>query len=197
MTNPILPDLDPLDRFDILLAPGHDNSPPDHWQAHWARLLPNSTRIVQDDWLTPRCSDWTGRIESYVACGKRPALIVAHSLACVATVRWAQDHPPGRVVGALLVAPADVERADLPVELHDSFRPIPMAPLPFAATLVASRNDPFCTFARATELALAWGAVLTDAGRLDHINSAMKLENWPQGLAALAALATRAQSDAV
>lgn len=190
-----LPDLAALEGFDVLLAPGYDNSPPDHWQAYWARLLPNSTRIVQDEWLEPRCLDWCARIEAYVARGKRPALLVAHSLACIAAVRWAHEYPPGRVVGTLLVAPADVERTDLPVKIDASFCPIAMAPLPFAATLIASRNDPFCTFARAADLALGWGASLADAGSLDHINSAMMLGDWPYGLKALCALADRARAE--
>jgi len=189
------PDLSPLAGFDILLAPGYDNSPPDHWQAHWARLLPNSSRIVQDDWLAPECADWCARIQSHVALGTRPALVVAHSLGCIAFAHWAQATPPGRVVGALLVAPADVARADLPVRINDSFRPIPAAPLPFAATLIASRTDPYCTFARANELATHWDAVCIDAGDCDHINSQMRLEDWPFGLRVLTALAARAPRD--
>lgn len=185
-----------LDGFDVLLAPGYDNSGPDHWQAHWARLLPNSARIVQDEWLAPRCEDWCARIAGCIANGQRPALVVAHSLACIAVVHWAQRHPRGRLAGALLVAPADV-MTDLPVQIDESFRPIPTTPLSFPSTLVASRNDAFCSFARSSALAQAWGAELVDAGTLDHINSAMRLGDWPFGLAALGALATRAAGNAL
>ncbi|NWN65038.1 alpha/beta hydrolase, partial [Pseudomonas allii] len=41
-----------------LIVPGWQGSPEDHWQSHWQRSLPNSARVEQADWLTPRREDW-------------------------------------------------------------------------------------------------------------------------------------------
>jgi uncharacterized protein len=62
----------------------------------------------------------------------------------------------------------------------------------FPSTLVASTDDPTCTFERAVELAEAWGSELVNVGALGHINAASGLGDWPQGRALLKALLTRA-----
>ncbi len=41
-----------------LIVPGWQGSPEDHWQTHWQNSLPNSARVEQADWLTPRREDW-------------------------------------------------------------------------------------------------------------------------------------------
>ena len=85
------------------------------------------------------------------------------------------------------VAPGDVERPDA----HDPLRswaPIARQPLPFPALLVASHNDPFCSFARAQEMAQHWGARCVDAGDGGHLNADSGLGDWPQGKAWLDAL---------
>ena len=74
------------------------------------------------------------------------------------------------------------------IRLATDFAPAPQAPLPFAATLVASRDDPFCSFARAQALAADWGAPLWDIGKAGHINAAAGHGDWPEGLARLQAL---------
>ncbi len=43
-----------------LIVPGWQGSPEDHWQSHWQNSLPNSARVEQADWLTPRREDWVG-----------------------------------------------------------------------------------------------------------------------------------------
>jgi len=60
------------------------------------------------------------------------------------------------LAGALLVAPADVERADTP-ELIRCFAPIPIQPLPFRSLLVASSNDEYLSMDRAEHFARRWG----------------------------------------
>ena len=44
-----------------LIVPGWQGSPEDHWQSHWQNSLPNSARVEQDDWLTPRLGRRAGR----------------------------------------------------------------------------------------------------------------------------------------
>ena len=56
---------------------------------------------------------------------------------------------------------------------------------------MASTDDPYVTVARAQEFAKAWGADFCNAGELDHINSASRLGNWPQGLLMLGQLLAR------
>ena len=45
-----------------LIVPGWQGSPEDHWQTHWQNSLPNSARVEQADWLTPRREDWVAAL---------------------------------------------------------------------------------------------------------------------------------------
>jgi predicted alpha/beta hydrolase family esterase len=96
-----------------------------------------------------------------------------------------------RVRAALLVATADVDSpAHTPPETRD-FAPKPRARLPFPATVIASRNDPYVTLERARAFAAAWGADFVDAGAIGHINAASGLGDWPEGRRWLRALVER------
>ena len=88
---------------------------------------------------------------------------------------------------ALLVAAPDPEQPDWPVELS-SWRVPVRERLPFAATLVASSNDPFCALERAGGYASDWGASLVLAGARGHLNGESGLGDWPEGRAMLEAL---------
>ena len=66
-----------------------------------------------------------------------------------------------------------------------SWTPLVLAALPFPSTLVASSDDPYCTLARATQFAGAWGSRLVNIGARGHINSASGLGTWPDGQALL------------
>ena len=57
--------------------------------------------------------------------------------------------------------------------------------LPFPSTLVASTDDPYCTFERATQFADAWGSRLVNIGARGHINADSALGDWPAGQALL------------
>jgi predicted alpha/beta hydrolase family esterase len=91
------------------------------------------------------------------------------------------------VRGALLVAPPDTEREDMPPQLH-GWRPVVRRRLPLRATLVYSQDDPYAApdFARA--LALDWGARAVTAGSAGHVNADSGLGDWLQGQMELAAL---------
>ena len=84
--------------------------------------------------------------------------------------------------GAYLVGLPDVERADLAGGDRRAFAPLPRAPLPFPSLLVASRDDPYCTYERAEDFSYAWGAALVDAGMSGHLNTASGHGPWPEGL---------------
>jgi predicted alpha/beta hydrolase family esterase len=66
-----------------------------------------------------------------------------------------------------------------------SWAPIALHTLPFKTQLVASHNDPYCSFERASAFAKAWGSELIDLGERGHINAQSGLGDWPQGLALL------------
>ncbi|WP_312703448.1 alpha/beta hydrolase [Stutzerimonas nitrititolerans] len=181
-----------------LIVPGWQGSPDDHWQSHWQRTLPNSSRVEQADWLMPRRDDWVAELERSVASDARPVVLVAHSLGCITVARWAAQAPQEllrRVRGALLVAPADVQRSNCPDPLRN-FAPIPRQPLPFASLLVGSDNDTAASAARAVELGRDWGsetAILAGAG---HINVKSGHHRWEQGFAYLYRLQNRIEQNA-
>lgn len=176
-----------------LIVPGWQGSADDHWQSHWQRSLPNSARVEQLDWLTPRREDWVAALERQIAADPRPAILIAHSLGCVTVAHWAAQAPMAslrRVQGALLVAPADVQRPNCPEALRN-FAPIPRHLLPFPSQLVGSDNDSAASAARAIELAREWGseaAILSGAG---HINVKSGHQRWEQGFAYLFRLQSR------
>ncbi|HEK0910089.1 alpha/beta hydrolase [Pseudomonas sp. MH2] len=170
-----------------LIVPGWQGSPDNHWQSHWQRSLPNSARVEQQDWLTPQRRDWVQALEQAIAAERSPVILIAHSLGCITVAHWAAQASPAllrRVRGALLVAPADVERPTCAPALRN-FAPIPLHTLPFPSQVVSSDNDPAVSVPRALYLAKAWGAeagLLSNAG---HINVKSGHERWEQGFAYL------------
>jgi hypothetical protein len=84
------------------------------------------------------------------------------------------------VKGALLVAPGDVEGKVLRPVLGN-WSPVPRQILPFKSILVASLDDPNCSFERAQSFASAWGSRLVDSGKVGHVNAESGLGDWPQG----------------
>ncbi|MGP9822693.1 RBBP9/YdeN family alpha/beta hydrolase [Salinarimonas sp. NSM] len=165
---------------DILIVPGLDGSGPDHWQARWAAKLRTARIVEQDDWSAPDLACWPARLAEAVAQATRPVVLVAHSFGTHVVAAAAGD-VVGRVAGAYLVAPPDLEdESRMPEGLRAMS--VPAHPLPFASVLIASRTDPYCSFPRAEAIAAAWGAELTDAGESGHINSESGHGPWPEGL---------------
>lgn len=172
----------------ILLLPGWLNSGPDHWQSRWERQF-GYQRVEQSDWQWPRRGDWMARLDEVLLAEETPAVLVAHSLGCQLVASWAEhSQHTHRVVAALLVAPPDTERSDLPPQLHN-WRPIRRTKLSFQSLAVVSSDDPFCTAERATQMAADWGSNVIIVGPRGHMNTESKLADWPEGLALLAQLA--------
>lgn len=170
----------------VLIVPGWTGSGPDHWQTLWERAHPDYLRVEMPDWDRPRLEDWIATLDAAVDQGP-PAILVAHSLGCVAVAHWAGRAEGGRVRAALLVSPPDVERDETPPEIA-GFAPIPRERLPFPAVVVASRTDPWIGVERARGLAAAWGARFVDAGDAGHLNTDAGYGPWPLGEALLAEL---------
>ena len=163
----------------VLILPGWQGSSPDHWQSRWECLYGYS-RVEQHDWQRPLRGDWIARLEDVLLACDGPAVLVAHSLGCQHVAAWAaHSRNTHRVSAALLVAPPDVERGDVRA-LLPSWSPVAMGMLPFASVLFASRNDPYCSMARARQFAGAWGAEFIDTGPWGHLNAESGLDDWPQ-----------------
>lgn len=167
----------------ILILPGWQGSPPEHWQSRWERSH-GYFRVEQHDWLRPLRGDWIMQLEEVLLAldmaQDGPAVLVAHSLGCLHVAAWAaHSRNTHRVKAALLVAPPDTERQDMRTQLP-SWSPIPLQALPFKTRVLASANDPFCTPERARQFASAWGAELVDAGPHGHLNADSALGDWPE-----------------
>jgi hypothetical protein len=172
----------------ILLLPGWQNSGAAHWQSRWEALY-GDERVEQHDWDWPRRGDWMARLDEVLLQGDAPALLVAHSLGCQLAASWAEhSRHTARVRGALLVAPPDTEREDMPPQLHN-WRPIRRSRLPFPAIAVISSDDPFCAPERSTQMAADWGASAVMAGPRGHLNAESGLGDWPEGRELLEGLA--------
>lgn len=170
----------------ILTVPGYTGSGPGHWQTLWERSDPRFVRVEQRDWYAPEPEAWTGALDRAVRARGEPVLLVAHSLGCITVARWAEPGGGG-VAGALLVAPADVERKDAPEPIR-GFAPLPLSPLPFPSLLVSSSDDPYLAPERADRLARSWGSRLARVGAAGHLDTASGVGAWPEGLALLAEL---------
>lgn len=167
----------------ILIVPGYQNSGPGHWQSLWEGSLRDARRVEMPNWDFPHRTDWVEALDDAIADCLEPPLLVGHSLGCLAIVHWAKEHDR-EIRGALLAAPADPERPDVPPVLR-GFGPIPRRRLPFPAILAASSDDPFLAPARAQALAADWGARFVDLGPCGHLNPDSGHGPWPRGEALL------------
>ena len=166
----------------VLLLPGWLDSDAAHWQSHWERRH-GWRRVTQSDWLWPRRGDWMARLEEVLLESEVPAVLVAHSLGCQLVAAWAaHSQHLNRVTGALLVAPPDIERDDLPPNLH-AWRPILRFTLPFPSIAVTSADDPYASAEASARLVREWGARHIELGALGHLNGESGLADWPAGQA--------------
>ena len=178
----------------LLIVPGLGGSGADHWQSLWRKRFPRYARVVQRDWDHPELEAWLAALAEATASQRGRVVLVAHSLGCVLVAHAARRHPELAIRAALLVAPADVESPGHTPDALRSFAPIPLEPLPFPATVVASQNDPYVTVERARGFADSWRADFVDAGPIGHINAASGIGDWPDGRRALADLVERAEA---
>jgi hypothetical protein len=177
----------PVEPPRVLIVPGWTNSGPEHWQTLWERADPRRFhRVEQRDWDEPQLDEWVHALDAAIAAEPAPPVLAAHSLGCIAIAHWAATSARP-VAGALLVAPPDVERGDMPDAVRN-FAPVPLRPLPFRSFLVASNNDEYLTIERAEAFARAWGSELVRAGRAGHINTDAGFGPWPEGERLLALL---------
>jgi uncharacterized protein len=164
----------------VLLLPGWLDSGPGHWQTHW-EALHGCERVQQADWLWPRRGDWMARLDEVLMADEHPAVLVAHSLGCHLVAAWAaHSQHRQKVKAALLVAPPDLDRPDLPPQVA-SWRPTLRQPLPLPATLAYSEDDPYCTAEASHRLAADWQLPTWPLGLRGHVNADSGLADWPEG----------------
>ena len=174
----------------ILLVPGLGNSGPAHWQSLWEAERDDCQRVDLGMWDAPHRNSWVTKLGHAIHQSDRPVILVAHSLGCLTVAWWAALEKPvwqEKVIGALLVAPPEVDTAPADSRLA-SFDPAPKGHLPFPSILVASHNDPYMRFERARLLAGFWGSSFADAGEVGHINADSNIGSWDFGQFLLARL---------
>ena len=177
--------------YRVLLLPGWLDSGPTHWQSLWERAH-GYRRVTQSDWLWPKRGDWMARLEEVLLETDKPALLVAHSLGCHLVAAWAaHSQHTARVRGALLVALPDIERDDMPPNLH-AWRPVLRQRLPFPSIAVVSQDDPYSAPGRSAGLAVQWGAEVVSAGPAGHLNGDSGLGDWLEGQSSLRRLVAAA-----
>jgi uncharacterized protein len=161
-------------------VPGYGGSGADHWQTHWERDLP-ATRFRPGSWDEPESQDWADALTRAVRDAEGTAVLVAHSLGCLAAASWLGDRGPGDVVGALLVAVPDPSGPAFPAAATaGGFRAVRRR-LPVPVTVVVSDDDPYAAADWVRDLAAVWGADLVGIGAAGHVNEASGLGAWPAG----------------
>lgn len=169
--------------MNVLLLPGLYDSGPAHWQSRWEDIDPRAMRVVQDDWATPRCADWTARLSEVMRTFDDDVALVGHSSSCAMVAHWTLRNETellARVIGALLVAPSD-PLADAYPEGPSGFAPVPLHALPFPSIVVASDDDPYVSLDMAQSYARAWGSRFEHIGSRGHVNGESGLGEWMQG----------------
>ena len=165
---------------EILLVPGLHNSGPDHWQSRWHTHFPHWQRVTGQTWERADLPTWSGRVAEWLQASSGKVHLVAHSFGTLAAIAAARHHAD-RIASLFIVAPAD------PANFAIADREL-AAPLPFAARLIASRNDPWMSLARAHYWSQQWQVSLIDVGEAGHINAQSGHGEWPEGLQLLAEL---------
>ena len=167
--------------------PGIDGSDDEHWQSIWeAEWGQRASRISVSSWALPELDDWCDAIDRAVRqAGSPGAVLVAHSLGCLAAARWTARRRPG-VAGVFLVAPPDRAGALFPAAAA-TFAAVAEGPVDVAGLIVSSDNDPYCSAGVADRLARAWALPRVSAGPVGHVNSASGLGRWDSGHALLTA----------
>lgn len=164
----------------VLIVPGLNGSGEGHWQRHWLADHDDAELVAQSDWANPQAGRWQHRLEQAII--SRPgALLVAHSLGSILVARLAASSVAPLIGGALLVAPADIERTSSLHARSYEFGTIPTGALPFPALVVASRDDIYMPIDKAKSIAKLWQAPLVDIGQAGHINIASGFGRWPGG----------------
>lgn len=165
---------------ETLILPGLNGSPAGHWQHYWAQEHAGAAIVQQASWSNPALDTWLSELEAAIERAGE-VWLVAHSLGCLLAAHLSSSPVAHRVMGALLVAPCDLERTE---RLHPGiidFGPMPSRRLPFPSIVVGSHDDPYMSFDRLDHFASLWGSEIVDLGKAGHINVASGYGRWERG----------------
>lgn len=182
----------------ILIISGEDIGSPAHWQSRWEARRDDCRRVDLGMWAAPHRNTWVNKLNLAIYRANGPVVLVAHDLGCVTVAWWAEYEQPAfcdPVVGALLVAPPDV---DLPGRDERLARlgACPRKELPFPSYLAFSRSDTSCSYRTALGLARDWGSRFAEMSEIGHIDAQSNLGDWPEGERLLERLIARYSSPA-
>lgn len=178
----------------LLIVPGLGGSGETHWQHLWHQKYPNSQMLQQNNWDAPVLDEWLDKLNDSIQNLQEPTVLVGHSLGAILIAIWASKYVSVNIIGALLVAPADVDSPAHTPEIVWHFSPLPVTSLAFPTVLISSTNDPYISLERASSLANLWGSTFVSIGEKGHINGASNLGLWEEGQAHLIDLITKSQS---
>ncbi len=165
-----------------LIVPGLNGSDEGHWQRHWLLDDPQAKLVDQDNWQCPVLEDWIDRLEAALTAVES-AYIVAHSLGCLLVANMGSRLSTAKIKGALLVAPAHLDRVEAIHPCIVQFGAFPRQPLAFPSLVVGSMNDPYMSAEELARTATSWGSDLVNLGAVGHINIAAGFGRWPTGYA--------------
>ena len=180
-------------RPTVVLVAGLRGAVPTHWQTWLAHRLADRDEPAVTVPLLGRdhidLDERVAALDEVVRAVAGPVVLVAHSAGVVTTVHWASRHPEaaGRVVGALLATPPDLESPlgaeypSLEALAERGWAPVPARPLPFPSIVAASTTDSIGRLDRVTALAAAWGSELEVLGAVGHLNPAAGFGPWRRG----------------
>ncbi|WP_127792041.1 alpha/beta hydrolase [Agromyces sp. LHK192] len=176
-----------------VVVPGIDGSGPEHWQTLWEASDPGLVRFAPASWTAPDRDDWRRALRAAIVAAGPDAIVIAHSLGCLAAVDvlTAPDAPP--CAGVFLVAVPDVDGPRYP-DAAASFRPVRPTPIGVPAVVVASTDDEFGPFAAVAGFAADLEARLVVAGAHGHLNALSGIGHWPEGRALLEDFAAELRS---
>ena len=159
-----------------VIAPGYGDSDPGHWQTLWqGELGAAATRVAVSSWDEPQLEDWVNGLGATITPG---AVILAHSLGCLAAIEWLTRNP-GVAAGAFLVAMPDPDGPDFPAAITGFSRPSQRLAGPML--VVGSNDDPYAGWDYTVATAATIGAPLVELDAAGHISTASGRGPWPQG----------------
>lgn len=170
-----------------LIVPGLNGSDEGHWQRHWLLEDSEAQLVDQQNWECPVLGDWLERLEAALAATES-AYIVAHSLGCLLVANMATRPVASKIRGALLVAPAHLDRVEAMHPCIVRFGAFPRSPLTFPSLVVGSMNDPYMNPDELARTAADWGSDIVNLGSVGHINIAAGFGRWSEGYALFARL---------
>lgn len=181
-------------KHTLLIVPGLGDSTSGHWQDNWLQHFQNTNKVVQNNWNQPQLQDWLTNLNATINSIETPIVIVAHSLAVSLVAHWSKQNDTSKVIGALLVAPADVESSEHTPEETWNFAPIPLNKFKYPTVVITSSNDPYISAERAEFFAKKWESTFYNVGPKGHLNLGSKLGFWEEGQEILETLIQSIQS---